>query len=157
MSGADCYCQPDIGWVCHHHENAKVPHNPVEDERAVKEVLRLRHREGGRHSCTCVECRAIVRVAAMARERIAMGSGRSAKKKHRAALREALEICDQLEISERATRLRECLRSVYGCAPDTDASRAYDAVDKGAQRLPSRSTPPLEAVAVQSLTPKASR
>lgn len=152
---AECYCQPDIEWVCHHHENAKVPHNPVEDELAVKEVLRLRGGAGGRHSCTCVECRAIVRVAAMARERITMGGARSAKKKHRAALREALHICDHLEPSEDSARLRECLRSVYGCAPDTDASRAADAVDPASgTRADSWSTP--QAVESVALTPKAS-
>ncbi len=125
---SECYCQSDIGWVCHH-ENAPVPHSPVEDERAVKEVLRLRHREGGRHSCTCVECRAIVRVASMARERIAMGGARSAKKKHRAALREALEICDEfaeIESSARVVRLRECLLSVYGSAPATPAEGGHN-------------------------------
>lgn len=96
LGEGECYCQPDIGWTCHHHENAPVPHNPKEDEQAVRAVLALRHRDGSRHSCRCAECRAIVRVAVMARERIAMGGKRQAKRKHRAdaelgaALRAAL-------------------------------------------------------------------
>lgn len=54
---------------------AQFPSTP--DEEAIATVRALRHRTGARRDCRCAECRAIVRVAVLATEALAMKAARA--------------------------------------------------------------------------------
>ena len=58
------------------------------DGWAIAVVRGLRHREGTRHTCKCEECKSIVRVCALATERLAMSQrkGRRRERTTQAAL-----------------------------------------------------------------------
>lgn len=50
------------------------------DDSAIAYVACLRHRIGTQRSCRCEECRALVRVCALAREAVAMKQAKRRKK-----------------------------------------------------------------------------
>jgi len=56
----------------------------AKDMDAIAVVAALRHRIGTRRVCNCEECRAVKRVAALAREAVAMKAARRREKARRA-------------------------------------------------------------------------
>ena len=52
------------------------------DGWAIAVVRGLRHREGTRHTCKCEECKSIVRVCALATERLAMSQRKGKRRDH---------------------------------------------------------------------------